>query len=117
MLNARLTALAGIVLTLSACTTATVPGSSGLNSGPWTLGQNTATLSHAVAGYCDTVLLHFQGIRNRHRLLFQLRQTVLPDTRGRAAAPRSARQNSKSSVQFRMTSTRLANCRSTAASS
>lgn len=66
----RLTALAGIALTLSACTTATVPGSSGLISGPWTptgsiqvasvtggpwtLGQNTATLGHALAGYCDT---------------------------------------------------------------
>jgi len=70
MLNARLTALAGIALTLSACTTATVPGSSGLTSGrwtptgniqvasitggPWALTQNNATLGHALAGYCDT---------------------------------------------------------------
>ena len=70
MFNARLTALAGITLALSACNTATVPGSSGLTSGvwtptgpiqvasvtggPWTLVQNSATLGHSMAGYCDT---------------------------------------------------------------
>ena len=63
---------AGLTLGLSACTTAPVPGSSGLSSGPWTpadantvqvasvtngpwtLGQNSATLAHPLAGYCDT---------------------------------------------------------------
>ena len=70
MFNARLTTLAGIALALSACNTATVPGSSGLTSGvwtptgpiqvasvtggPWTLVQNSATLGHSMAGYCDT---------------------------------------------------------------
>ena len=44
---------------------------------------------------------NFQGIRKPHCLPFHLRQTVLFDTRGRAAAPRSARQNSKSSAKFR----------------
>jgi GNAT superfamily N-acetyltransferase len=42
-----------------------------------------------------TVLLRFQGIREQRRIPFHLRQTVLLDTR-------SARQNSKSFVQFRI---------------
>ncbi|GGR35268.1 hypothetical protein [Deinococcus ruber] len=64
--------VAGLTLGLCACTTETVPGSSGLRSGswipaaantvqaasvtngPWTLTQNAATLAHPLAGYCDT---------------------------------------------------------------
>ena len=73
MFKAQLLVFAGLTVALSACTTTPVPGSSGLSSGPWTpaaassiqiasvtngpwtLSQNSATLAHPLAGYCDVV--------------------------------------------------------------